>query len=62
MIDGKVGSVDLDHRDVGFRIGSDNLGFELTLVGKSDAHGGGAVDDVVVGDDITVRSQDDART
>ena len=49
-------SVDFQHRDVGFRIGSDDCRFELTLVAQGDAdaqltlgayydHGGGGTQD-----------------
>ena len=51
---GKVGGVDLDNGDIGLRVGSDNLGFELTLVGEGDADARGTVDDVIVCDDKAV--------
>ncbi len=43
-----------------FAIGSDDLGLELALVGQRDLNLGGAVHDVVIGEDVAVRGHDDA--
>ena len=55
-----MASVDLEHGDVGLGIGSHHAGFEFALVGKGDAHVGGAIHDVVIGQNVAFRADDDA--
>ena len=59
-----VHPVDLDDRDVGHRVGADDgglLGGAVVEVDRDRAVVAGAGDDVVVGEDLTVLGQDDAR-
>ena len=58
---GQAGGVDLEQREVGLRVGADDLGVELAVVGEADLHLFGVVDHVVVGDDVAVVLQDEAR-
>ena len=53
--------IDLDDGDVRGRVGADDGGVELLVVVRRHRDLGGAGDDVVVGDDVTVRTDDDAR-
>ena len=57
---GKVLGVDLDDGDVRGRVGADDGGVELLVVVRGHRDLGGAGDDVVVGDDVAVRPDDDA--
>ena len=59
---GQVGRVDLQYRDVDFRVGSDDVGLEFALVGQGDADIGRAIDYVVIGKNISIRADDHART
>src|SRR6185312_13772920 len=58
---GEVLRVDLDERQVGIRVGADDLGYIVVTVVKSDGDGCCAIDHMVVGDDITVAADDHAR-
>ncbi|PRD36405.1 UNVERIFIED_CONTAM: hypothetical protein NCL1_08904 [Trichonephila clavipes] len=55
----QVGGGDLDQRDVGARVGADDLGLDLAAV--AEAHGDlvGLVDDMVVGQHIAVAADDE---
>ena len=57
----EVVRVDLEHGQVGARIGADDLGLELTPVEQADRHLVGAVHDVIVGEDVAVLGDDEAR-
>ena len=57
----EVLGVDLEHREVGVRIGPDDLGLELAPVEQAHGHLIGAIDDVVVGEDVAVLGDDEAR-
>ena len=47
--------LDLEQRDIGARVGADQLGIDTCcLLVEADLDLGGAVDDVVVGDDVAV--------
>ena len=56
----QVGAVDLQHRQVARLVGADDLRLEGAAVGQFDADLLGAVDHVVVGEDVAVRPDDDA--
>ena len=63
--DDGVGQLDLDHRDVGLRVAADHTGGGADPGGEDGLErrprvGGGQRDDVVVGDDVAVRVDDDA--
>ena len=58
----QVRGVDLDHRDIGLGVGADDLGFEFAAVGKSDADVRGAVDYVIVRENVAIGTDNDART
>jgi hypothetical protein len=51
---------DLQHRKIGLRVRSDELGFQLGAIGKIDLDVVCALDHVVVGDDITRWIDDEA--
>ena len=53
--------VDLNQRHVGFRIRADYFGLELAPVGQSNFHVGGAVHDMIVGQYVTVGTNDYTR-
>src|SRR5271163_4688813 len=53
--------VDFQDGDVGFGIAADDCGGEFTLVMHGDFYVGGAVDYVIVGEDVAVGANDDAR-
>ncbi len=53
-------SLDLEQRDVGLPVAAHQLGRELALVVELDRDALGARDDVVVGDDVAVRGDDEA--
>jgi len=57
----QVGGVDLQDRDVGLGIGTNDTRFEFATIREGDADVGGAVYDVVVGYDIALRSHDNSR-
>ena len=57
---GEIAAFDLQHGDVRLGIGAHDLGLQLALVGERDADVRGAVDDVVVRQDVAVRADDDA--
>jgi len=57
---GQVGSVDLDDRNVVELVDTDDFAVENAAVMQRDLDVGGAIDDVVVGDDVSVRRDDDA--
>ena len=52
--------LDLQECKIGARVGADDLGVNLLLVIEAHLHLGGAVDDVVVGDDVAVSRNDEA--
>ena len=56
-----VARVDLDHGDVGRRIATHHLGAEAPLVEQRDVHAVGISHDVVVGEDVSVVRDDEAR-
>ena len=58
---GRFFVVDLEQREVGLLVGADDLGVELAVVGEADLHGLGVVDHVVVGDDVAVALDHEAR-
>ena len=53
---------DADHRQVGFGIGADHLGRRLAAVRQHHLDLVGGLDHVVVGQDVAVGADDDART
>ena len=57
---GQVVTLDLDDRKVGQRIGADHLGRKNPAIAHGDANVGGAIDHVVVGDDVAVGRDDHA--
>ena len=57
---GQVVGVDLDDRKIIELIRADEPGGEDAAVVERDAHLGGAVDDVVVGEDVAIGRDDDA--
>ena len=59
--DGQVFGVDLDHGDVGLRVAANDLGGELAAVLQRDFHLVGVIHHVVVGEDVAVLGDDDAR-
>jgi hypothetical protein len=54
--------LDLEQRDVGALVGTDNLGLEFALVRKLHRHFVGIVDNVPVGEHIAVRRENEAGT
>ena len=55
LTNGKVcDCLDLQQREVGALVGADQLGLELVVLVEADLDLAGAVDDVVVGDDVAV--------
>ena len=59
--DRQVLGVNLDHGDVGLGVAANDLGGELAAVLQGDFHVLGAVHDVVIGEDVAVFGDDDAR-
>ena len=57
---GQVGRVDLDHRDVGLRIGANDLRREFALVGEPDENLVSGAHHVGVGEDQAVGADDEA--
>ena len=55
-------SIDLEHGEVGARIGADQLGVEFLPIVDDDRELGAALDDVVVGDEIAVLGDEEAGT
>src|SRR5579859_74027 len=58
---GQSGRRDFHYRDICFWIAAHNFAFELTLVGKRYLDVSRLVDHMIVGEDVTVSSDDDAR-
>ena len=56
---GETGGVDLQHRDIGVGIGADDLGGELTAVEQADGDLVGALDHMVVGEDVAILGHDE---
>ena len=54
----EVGAVDFNHGEIGQRIGADQFGFHNFAVAHGDANVDCAIDDVVVGDDVSVGRND----
>src|SRR5207249_4603998 len=54
--------VDFHHREIRRRIGADDFRRERASIRQLDLDGVGAVDDMVVGQDVAVPRDDDART
>src|SRR5690606_29120035 len=53
--------IDLQHGKVGALVGADQLGLQLRAVIENDGEALAALDDVVVGDDVAVGGDDEAR-
>ena len=53
-------AIDLEHREVGARVGADQLGVEFLAVIGHHGEGGAFLDDVVVGDEIAVLGDEEA--
>ena len=58
---GKIGKVDLDHGQIGFRIGADDLGRGGAAIGKGDFDLVRRFHDVMIGQDIALAADDDPR-
>jgi len=58
---GQLGRLDLEHGDVGALVQADDLGRVLATVGHADRDFGRVVDDMRVGEDVTVGADDEAR-
>jgi len=58
----QVGEVKFEHREVRIRVFADDLRARLAAVGQGDVDFGGTVDDVVVGDDVALGTDDHAGT
>ena len=56
----QIGGVDLQNGDVGLGIGADDLGLELALVAERDGDLVGAVDHVIIGEQVAVGTHDHA--
>ena len=56
---GQVAAVHLDDRKIGKRIGADHLRLQNTTVAQRDLYIGCAINDVIVGNDVSVRRDDD---
>ena len=56
-----AGLVDLDHGDVGLRVGADDLGVEGLAVIHSHGDGLGVLHHMIVGDDVAVGGNEEAR-
>src|SRR5258708_6569861 len=59
---GQILRVDLQQRDVRLVIAPDHLGLEFTPIGEPHGHARGVVDHVRVGENETIRADDEART
>ena len=59
--DRQVLGVNLDDGDVGLRVAANDLGGELAAILQGDFHLVGVIHDVVVGEDVAVLGDDDAR-
>ena len=55
----QLGSVNVDHRQVGIGIVADQMRIRAASVSQRDFNPGGAVDDVAVGQDEAVRREDE---
>ncbi|MNJ61891.1 hypothetical protein D3C77_577040 [compost metagenome] len=63
QLDGRqVLAVDLEQRHISARIGADQLGLQLAAIGQTDDDFVGVSDHMVVGQDVTVAGNDEART
>ena len=58
----QTAGLDLEQRNIGATVAADHLGLELAFVGQLDQHFVGIVDDVGVGQDITIGADDEAGT
>ena len=59
---GEAGGVDLQYRNIGIGVGADDLGGELTAVEQADGNLVGALDHMVVGEDVAVLGHDEPGT
>ncbi len=59
---GQARGIDFDHRHIGLRIGADELCRELPIVAEENLDIGGAIDDVVVGEDRSIGGDNHAGT
>src|SRR5207253_4102997 len=59
--DGQVVTLDLEHRQVGLRVGTDNFAGETALIWQRYEDLLGAFDNVVVGQNVPLAVVDDAR-
>ena len=57
---GEMVGVDFQHGDVGLGIAADDVGGEFTLVAQGNFDVGGAIDHVIVGEDVAVGADDHA--
>ena len=57
---GQAAASILMQRDVGLGVGADDPRFEFAAVGQGDLNVSGSIHDVVIGEDIAVRTNDDA--
>ena len=55
------GRVDLEHADVGVLVAADDIGVEAAAVEQEDPHAAGAINDVVIGEDVAVGRDHEAR-
>src|SRR5690606_29101087 len=64
--DGDIGEASFgtehQHGKIGARNSADQFGFKLGAIVENDGEGGAAVDDMVVGDQITVGGDEEARS
>src|ERR1019366_4152510 len=58
---GQIGSINLEDGEIDLWIGADHASFVVALVGQRHFHVGGAIDHVVVSEDIAIRADDYAR-
>lgn len=56
----QIGRIDLENGDIGLRVCAHNFCIELAFVAEHDSHFRGSVDNVVVGQDVTVRAHNDS--
>ncbi len=55
----EVLSFDLNQCDIGFRVRSDDLSFELTFIGETDCHVICVFNDMIICEDVSVRANDE---
>ena len=60
-LDRQVLALDLEQRDVAARIGTNQFGFQLAAIGQTHDDLVGVGDHMIVGHDVAVRGQDEAR-